>query len=173
MATAGYKSKEEEAMEGGNVSRNPNRTYPDLPSSDKLSNSLGSDEEALDKLGKMPTPPPDYDKVRYSPWDNNIGVLDPDFEGRQSKYKVAGEFIISFILDTLLMFAELILNVWLALELKEQGLMGPYRGIICLIFVPSFVNAVVWFKLAAEYRRIGFYFMLSILFIGIPSPMFV
>lgn len=68
---------------------------------------------------------------------------------------------------------ELVVNVWLALLLKDQGQKGQYQAIIILFFVPSVINALVWMKLAKRYKGIGYIFMLALVFFGCPSPILV
>ncbi len=87
---------------------------------------------------------------------------------------MAIEGIISLVFDVGLMVAELIINFWLALLLRDQGRSGHYTAALLLIFVPSIFNAVLWVRLSKSYKkRIGFLFMLAIVFIGFPSPILV
>ena len=51
--------------------------------------------------------------------------------------------------------------------------MGAYQCIVVLFFIPSVLNSVVWVKLAESYNKIGFFFMLAVVFFGFPSPLFV
>ena len=77
---------------------------------------------------------------------------------------------ISLLLDVGLMAAELIMNFWLALMLRDQGLSGHYTAAILLIFAPSVFNALIWFRLSKSYRgSISILFMLAVVFIGFPS----
>ena len=81
---------------------------------------------------------------------------------------------ISLLLDVGLMAAELIMNFWLALMLRDQGLSGHYTAAILLIFAPSVFNALIWFRLSKSYRgSISILFMLAVVFIGFPSPILV
>ena len=81
---------------------------------------------------------------------------------------------ISLLLDVGLMVAELIINFWLALLLRDQGLLGHYTAAILLFFVPSVLNALIWFRLSKSYRgSISILFMLAVVFVGFPSPILV
>ena len=81
---------------------------------------------------------------------------------------------ISLLLDVGLMAAELIMNFWLALMLRDQALSGHYTAAILLIFAPSVFNALIWFRLSKSYRgSISILFMLAVVFIGFPSPILV
>ena len=88
-------------------------------------------------------------------------------------FQVAVEWLTSLTFDAILIFAEMVINLWLGLLLKDQGDLGKFQAIIVFFFVPSIVNAIMWVKLSRYYTNIGFFFIMAVVFFGFPSPLFV
>ena len=89
-------------------------------------------------------------------------------------FQITIEWLFSLLWDLVLIFAEVIIHLWLALVLKDRLLLSQYRAIVILFFVPSLLNAFIWVcGLNKSYPRIGFNFMLALIFFGFPSPVFV
>eukprot|EP00095_Tigriopus_kingsejongensis_P005092 maker-scaffold159_size295958-snap-gene-1.38 protein:Tk05092 transcript:maker-scaffold159_size295958-snap-gene-1.38-mRNA-1 annotation:"conserved hypothetical protein" len=98
---------------------------------------------------------------------------DPQFEGEVSRCRLGVEWAISIFMDCVLLFTELLFNLWLALLMRGQGHFGPHVAIIILFFVPSAINALVWLNIKKSYPQIGVPFMLAVVTCGFPSPLFV
>jgi len=185
--------KEQEAYDGAvGGADEADGAYPALPS------DLLEDEAMKQKLEQMPTPPPHYPDIPASGEARNrrgkgyLGSVNDDGDAEE-RQRLSGEEEddyedepgvsntqmiidggISLLLDVGLMAAELIMNFWLALMLRDQGLSGHYTAAILLIFAPSVFNALIWFRLSKSYRgSISILFMLAVVFIGFPSPILV
>ena len=96
-----------------------------------------------------------------------------DFDESLKRFQLVSEWLVSLFFDLILLFAEVGVNLWLALMLKDRSYQGFHDGIVTLLFVPSFVNALLWLKLKSRYRQIGSGFMFVVVFLGFPSPAFV
>jgi len=186
--------KEQEAYAGhhgagGGASDEADGAYPALPS------DLAADEAMKQKLEQMPTPPPHYPDIPSSSGDarnrrgknyNDDGDADErqrlsggedddyDVEPGVSNTQMMIDAGISLLLDVGLMVAELVINFWLAMLLRDQERSGHYTAAILLIFAPSIFNALIWFRLSKSYRgSVSILFMLAVVFIGFPSPLLV
>eukprot|EP00096_Caligus_rogercresseyi_P011208 TRINITY_DN4342_c0_g1_i1.p1 TRINITY_DN4342_c0_g1~~TRINITY_DN4342_c0_g1_i1.p1 ORF type:complete len:520 (-),score=63.06 TRINITY_DN4342_c0_g1_i1:739-2298(-) len=79
------------------------------------------------------------------------------------------------ILDVGLLGAETLLNIWLALNLRDAGLIFQFQGILILTILPNLLNAGFWYF---SLRKRGNAFkdwilVLCLSLFGFPCPMFV
>ncbi|XP_040570448.1 uncharacterized protein [Lepeophtheirus salmonis] len=77
------------------------------------------------------------------------------------------------IFDVLLLGVETLVNIWLAINLKDAGFLSQFQGILILTVLPNLLNTGIWFFSLRKNNGSDFIPVLLLTLLGWPCPLFV
>ena len=77
------------------------------------------------------------------------------------------------VLDCAFLVLEVGVSLWLASSLRAADITPSFRAIPIILVLPCFVNPLVWIGSFTRYKKISPLFIIALVTLGFPSPLFV